>query len=79
MGEVLQGQQKMSANFDVRLDSMYSNLNEKFEGFSAHVKKLNSQVALNTVLVRREEGFFPGRTDTNPRHLVNVLTLRSGR
>ena len=69
----------MSANFDVELDSMYSNLNEKFEGFNAHVEKLDSQVVHNTGLVRREEGFFRGRTDTNQRHLVNVITLRSGR
>ena len=79
MGKVLKGQQKMSANFDVRLDSMYSNLNEKFEGVSAHLKKLDSQVAHYDGLVRREEGFFPGITDTNPRHPVNVVTLRSGR
>ena len=79
MGEVLEGQQKMSANFDARLDTMYSNLNEKFEGFSAHLKKLDSQVAHYAGIVRREEGFFTGRTDTNPRHPVNVITLRSGR
>ena len=79
MGKVLKGQQKMSANFDVRLDSMYSNLNEKFEGVSAHLKKLDIQVAHYDGLVRREEGFFPGITDTNPRHPVNVVTLRSGR
>ena len=69
----------MSANFDVRLNFMYSNLDEKFEGFSAHLKKLDSQVVHYARLVRREEGFFPGRTNTNPRHPVNVITLRSGR
>ena len=79
MGEVLKGQQKMSVNEDVRLDSMYSNLDKKFEVFSAHVKKVDSKVAHNTWLVISEEGFFPGKTDTNPRHLVNVVTLRSGR
>ena len=79
MGEVLKGEQKMSVNFDVRLDSMYSNLNEKFEGFRAHLKKLDSQVVHYVGLVRREEVFFPRRTDTNPRHPVNVVTLRSGR
>lgn len=75
-GEVLKGQQKMSENFDVRLDSMYSSLNEKFEGFSAHLKKVDSQVVHYDGLLSREEG--PGRTDTNPRHPVNIVTLRSG-
>ncbi|KAF2619718.1 hypothetical protein F2Q68_00039251 [Brassica cretica] len=79
MGQVLKGQQKMSAVLDVKLDSVYSDLHDKFETLSDHVKKLDSQVAHNDGFVRRDEGFLPGRTDTKPRLHVNVVLLRSGK
>ncbi|WZY77895.1 hypothetical protein YC2023_024279 [Brassica napus] len=61
MGQVLKGQQKMSAVLDEKLDSVYSDLHEKFETLSEHVKKLDSQVAHNAGFVRRDEGFLPGK------------------
>ncbi|XP_013608223.1 PREDICTED: uncharacterized protein LOC106314978 [Brassica oleracea var. oleracea] len=67
----------MSALLDERLDSVYSDLHDNFETLSNHVKKLDSQVAHNAGLVRRDEGFLPGKTDTNPRHQVCAVLLRS--
>ncbi|KAF3581695.1 hypothetical protein DY000_02033746 [Brassica cretica] len=67
----------MSAVLDERLDSIYSDLHDKFETLSDHVKKLDSQVAHNAGFVRRGEGFIPGKTDTNPRRQVCNVLLRS--
>ncbi|KAF3541487.1 hypothetical protein F2Q69_00022646 [Brassica cretica] len=72
MGQVLKGQQKISAVLDVKLDYVYSELHDKFETLSDHVKKLDSEVAHNAGFVRRDEGFLPGRTDTNPRRQKNL-------
>ncbi|KAF3599949.1 hypothetical protein F2Q69_00035414 [Brassica cretica] len=79
MEQVLKGQQKMSAVLDERLDSVYSDLHDKFETLRDHVKKMDSQVAHNVGFVRRDEGFLPGKTDTNPRHQVCAVLLRSGK
>ena len=46
---------------------------------SDHVKKLDSQVTHNAGFVRRDEGFLPGKTDTNPRHQVCAVLLISGK
>ncbi|KAF3601004.1 hypothetical protein F2Q69_00037337 [Brassica cretica] len=75
--QVLKRQQKMSAVLDERLDSVYSDLYDKFETLSDHVKKWDSQVAHNAGFVRRDEGFLPGKTDTNPRRQVCAVLLRS--
>ncbi|KAF3532184.1 hypothetical protein DY000_02039497 [Brassica cretica] len=79
IGQVLKRQQKMSAVLDERLDSVYSDLHDKFETLSDHVKKLDCQVAHNAGFVRRDEGFLPGKTDTNPRRQVCAVLLRSGK
>ena len=79
MGKVLKGHQKISAVLDVKLDYVYSDLHDKFETLSDHVKKLDSQVAHNAGFVRRDEGFLPGKTDTNPSHQVCAVLLRSGK
>ena len=69
----------MSAILDEKLDFVYSDLHDKFETLSDHVKKLDSQVAHNAEFVRRDEGFLPGRTETNPRRQVCAVLLRSGK
>ncbi|KAF3597621.1 hypothetical protein DY000_02020663 [Brassica cretica] len=76
MGQVLKGHQKMSGVLNEKLDSVYSDLHDKFETLSDRVKKLDSQVAHNAGFVRRDEGFLPGRTDTIPKRQVCV---RSGK
>ena len=79
MGKVLKGQQKMSAVLDGKVYSAYSDLHDKFETLSDHVKKLDSQVAHNAGFVRRDERFLHGKTDTNPRRQVCSVLLRSGK
>ncbi|XP_010501766.1 PREDICTED: uncharacterized protein LOC104779071 [Camelina sativa] len=41
--------------------------------------KLESQVAQTAGSVKRQEGFLPGRTESNPKHSCNAVTLRSGK
>ncbi|KAL0716218.1 hypothetical protein Bca4012_065540 [Brassica carinata] len=69
----------MSVDFDVKLDSMYAHLHDKFETLNHHVKKLDSQIAHDAGFVRREEGYHLGKTDTNPRRHVSDVLLRSGK
>ncbi|KAF3595212.1 hypothetical protein DY000_02022683 [Brassica cretica] len=79
LGQVLKGQQNMSAVLDEKLDFVYSDLHDMFETLSDHVKKLDSHVAHNAGFVRRDEGFLPGKTETNPRRQVCAVLLRSGK
>ncbi|KAF3484827.1 hypothetical protein F2Q69_00053550 [Brassica cretica] len=79
LGLVLKGQQKMSAVLDEKLDFVYSDLHNMFETLSDHVKKLDSHVAHNAGFVRKDEGFLPGKTDTNPRRQVCAVLLRRGK
>ena len=41
---VLEGQQNLTVDFNEKIDSLYKNLNTKFETLSTHVKKLEMQV-----------------------------------
>ena len=42
--KVLEGQQSMTVDFNGKIDSVYNNLNIKFETLSTHVKKLEMQI-----------------------------------
>ncbi|CAG7894441.1 unnamed protein product [Brassica rapa] len=44
LDRVLQRQQRMTVDFNGKIDSVYTNLNTKFETLSTHVKKLEMQV-----------------------------------
>lgn len=39
---VLEGQQNLTMDFKGKIDDVYTNLNEKFEALSTHVKKLET-------------------------------------
>ena len=41
---VLEGQQSMTVDFNGKIDSVYNNLNTKFDVLSTHVKKLEMKV-----------------------------------
>ncbi|KAL1212234.1 hypothetical protein V5N11_030303 [Cardamine amara subsp. amara] len=77
--QLLEGQQKITVDFNGKLDSLYTDLNGKIEQLNIHVKKLDTQVAQTAGAVKRQDGFLPGKTDTNPRHSVNAIALRSGK
>ena len=44
LDRVLEGQQSMTVDFKGKINSVYNNLNTKFETLSTHVKKLEMQV-----------------------------------
>ncbi|XP_024006541.1 uncharacterized protein LOC112083048 [Eutrema salsugineum] len=77
--QILKGQQKITVDFNGKIDALYLDLNGKFEALNTHVKKLDIQVAQTAEAVKRQEGFLPGKTDTNPRHYCSAITLRSGK
>ena len=73
--QILEGQQKMTVNFNGKIDALYTDLNGKIESIHLHVKKLDTQVAQQAESVKRQEGFLPARTETNPRLPMNAITL----
>ncbi|XP_024014243.1 uncharacterized protein LOC112088189 [Eutrema salsugineum] len=75
--QILEGQQKLIVDFNGKMDALYLDLNGKIEALNTHVKQLDTQVAQTAGSVKRQEGFLPGKTDTNPRHHCSAITLRS--
>ncbi|XP_024016145.1 uncharacterized protein LOC112089656, partial [Eutrema salsugineum] len=75
--QILEGQQKLTVDFNGKMDALYLDLNGKIEALNTHVKQLDTQVAQTAGSVKRQEGFLPGKTDTNPRHHCSAITLRS--
>ncbi|CAF1920944.1 unnamed protein product, partial [Brassica napus] len=67
-------------NINVKVDTMFQDMNNKWESLSAHVKKLETQVSQTAEAVQRPTGVLPGRGEHNPRNeFVNAITLRSGK
>ncbi|XP_024016195.1 uncharacterized protein LOC112089678 [Eutrema salsugineum] len=77
--QILEGQQKMTVDFNGKIDALYLDLNGKIEVLNTHVKKLDTQVAQTAEFVKRQEGFLPGKIDTNHRHYCSAISLRSGK
>ena len=50
---VLEGHQRMTVDFNGKIDSVYTNLNKKLETLSTHVKKLEIQVVQRGEAVKR--------------------------
>ena len=44
LDQVLEGQMKMTLDFNGKLNDVYTNLNTKFEALNTHVKKLRTRV-----------------------------------
>ncbi|XP_024006449.1 uncharacterized protein LOC112082959 [Eutrema salsugineum] len=72
-------QQKLTVDFNGKMDALYLDLNGKIEALNTHVKQLDTEVVQTAGSVKRQEGFLPGKTDTNPRHHCSAITLRSGK
>ncbi|XP_024009424.1 uncharacterized protein LOC112084506 [Eutrema salsugineum] len=77
--QILEGQQKMTVDFNGKIDALYLDLNGKIEVLNTHVKKLDTQVAQTAESVKRQEGSLPRKTDTNPRHYCSAISSRSGK
>ncbi|CAA7032395.1 unnamed protein product [Microthlaspi erraticum] len=80
MQQMLMNQQKSTAETHLKIDTMYNDLNGKYEAVWTHVKKLDVQVAQTAEAVKRPHGTLPGKGETNPRNeYVAQVELRSGR
>ncbi|KAL1213772.1 hypothetical protein V5N11_009953 [Cardamine amara subsp. amara] len=77
--QILEGQQKITVDFNGKIDVMYTNLNGKLEALNTHVKNLDTQVAQTAGAMKRQDGTLLGRTYANPRYQCNAITLRSGK
>ncbi|XP_024010435.1 uncharacterized protein LOC112085454 [Eutrema salsugineum] len=77
--QILEGQQKLTVDFNGKMDALYLDLNGKIKALNTHVKQLDTQVAQTARSVKRQEGFLHGKTDTNPRHHCSAITMRSGK
>ncbi|KAL1225343.1 hypothetical protein V5N11_009002 [Cardamine amara subsp. amara] len=80
MQQLMVNQQKASTEINAKVDYMYNDLNAKYEAVTAHVKKLDTQVAQTAEAIKRPAGALPGKGELprNEYH-VNAVELRSGR
>ena len=72
LDRVLVAQQRMTIDFNGKIDSVYTNLNTKFETLSTHVKKLEIQVVQTGEAVKRQEALTRGVGDDVTKHHVNA-------
>ncbi|KAF2554759.1 hypothetical protein F2Q68_00014632 [Brassica cretica] len=63
----------MTVDFNGKIDSVYTNLNTKFETLSTHVKKLEMQVVQTGDAVKRQEASTRGVGDDVMKHHVNAI------
>ena len=55
LDRVLKGHQRMTVDFNGKIDSIYTNLNTTFETLSTHVKKLEMRLFRHEKLLRGRE------------------------
>ena len=73
LDRVLEGQQRMTVDFNGKIDSVYINLNKKFETLSTHVKKLEMQVVQTGEAVKRQEALTREVGYDVMKHHVNAI------
>ena len=73
LDKVLEGHQSMTVDFNGKIDSVYSNLNTKFETLSTNVKKLEMLVVQTGEAVKRQEALTRGVGDDVMKHHVNAI------
>ncbi|KAF8109266.1 hypothetical protein N665_0099s0017 [Sinapis alba] len=71
---VLEGQQKMTVDFNGKIDGLYLNLNTKFENLNTHVNKLENQVIKTSETIRIHESLIKEKIEAGQSHHVNALT-----
>ena len=72
LDRVLEAQQRMTVDFNGKIDYLYTNLNTKFETLSTHVKNLEMQVVQTGDAIRRQEASIRGVGDDVMKHHVNA-------
>ena len=73
LNRVLEGQQHITVDFNGKIDSVFTNLNAKFETLSTHVKKLEMQVVQTGEAIKRQGALTKGVEDDVMRHHVNAI------
>ena len=73
LDQILEEQQKMTVEFNGKIDALYANLNGKYETLNNHIKRLDSQFAQSAENTKRPDGVLPGRTDTNPKYQCGAV------
>uniref|UniRef100_A0A0D3A4D2 Aspartic peptidase DDI1-type domain-containing protein n=1 Tax=Brassica oleracea var. oleracea TaxID=109376 RepID=A0A0D3A4D2_BRAOL len=73
LDRVLEAQQRMTVDFNGKIDYVYTNLNTKFETLSSHVKKMEIQVVQTGDAIRRHEPSTRGVGDDVMKHHVNAI------
>ncbi|XP_024015926.1 uncharacterized protein LOC112089182 [Eutrema salsugineum] len=64
---------------NAKVDTMYNDLNGKYEAVWTHVKKLDVQVAQTAEAVKRSPGTLPGKGENPRNEFVNAIELKSGK
>ncbi|KAF3521935.1 hypothetical protein F2Q69_00048295 [Brassica cretica] len=73
LDRVLEAQQRMTVDFNGKIDSVYPNLNTKFETLSTHVKKMEIEVVQTGDAIKRQEASTRGVGDDVMKHHVNAI------
>ncbi|KAG7568089.1 Retrotransposon gag domain [Arabidopsis thaliana x Arabidopsis arenosa] len=76
--QILEGQTKLTVEFNGKFDAIYSDLNGKIDTLNTHMKKLDVQVAQTAAAVKRQDGVLPGMPDANPKRTCNAILIRDG-
>ncbi|CAE6227187.1 unnamed protein product [Arabidopsis arenosa] len=76
--QILEGQTKLTVEFNGKFDAIYSDLNGKIDTLNTHMKKLDVQVAQTAAAVKRQDGVLPGMPDANPKRTCNAILVRDG-
>uniref|UniRef100_A0A0D2ZSC0 Uncharacterized protein n=1 Tax=Brassica oleracea var. oleracea TaxID=109376 RepID=A0A0D2ZSC0_BRAOL len=73
LDRVLEAQQRITVDFNGNIDSVYTNLNTKFETLSSHVKKMEILVVQTGDAIRRQEASTSGVRDDVMKQHVNAI------
>ncbi|KAG7583496.1 Retrotransposon gag domain [Arabidopsis suecica] len=76
--QILEGQTKLTVEFNGKFDAIYTDLNGKIDTLNTHMKKLDVQVAQTSAAVKRQDGVLPGMPDANPKRTCNAILIRDG-
>ena len=60
-------------NVNWKIDDVYTELNEKFETLTTHVKKFETQVVQTWEAVKKQETFIKGKGDEALKYHVNAI------
>lgn len=78
MQQLFLQQQKSSNDINIKVDNMYTDLNNKYEVVSTHMKVLDTQVVQTAEAMKRQKGTLPTKGKQNPRNdFLNAITLRN--